>query len=62
MDLQEDLEVVFETIKNNGEISVMKQLIDLKNIFARQLPKMPKEYIIRLIFDQKHECLVIKNK
>lgn len=22
---------------------------------------MPKEYIIRLIFDKKHECLVVKN-
>lgn len=21
---------------------------------------MPKEYIIRLIFDQKHECLIVK--
>lgn len=53
---------MFDTIKNNGEISVMKQLIELKNIFARQLPKMPKEYIIRLIFDKKHECLVIKSQ
>ena len=41
----------------------MKLLIDLKNIFARQLPKMPKEYIIKLIFDRKHEAMVIlKNK
>ena len=23
---------------------------------------MPKEYIIRLIFDKKHECIVITNK
>ncbi len=53
-------EFVFETIRNNGEIQVMKQLIDLKNIFARQLPKMPREYIVRLVFDHKHESIVIK--
>jgi len=37
----------------------MKMLIDLKNIIARQLPKMPKEYIVKLIFDRKHEAMVI---
>ena len=37
----------------------MKYLIDLKNIFARQLPKMPKEYIVKLVFDRNHESLVI---
>jgi histone acetyltransferase len=41
----------------------MKFLIYLKNIFARQLPKMPKEYIVKLVFDRNHESLVIlKNK
>ena len=34
-------------------------LIDLKNIISRQLPKMPKEYIVKLIFDRKHEAMVI---
>lgn len=37
----------------------MKLLIDLKNIFSRQLPKMPKEYISKLVFDRNHESLVI---
>ena len=32
----------------------MKMLIDLKNIFAKQLPKMPKEYIVKLVFDRHH--------
>lgn len=52
----------FETIKNNGELVVMKKLIDLKNIFAKQLPKMPKEYISRLMFDRKHESIAIKDE
>ena len=51
----------FETIKNNGNLKVMKKLIDLKNIFAKQLPKMPKEYISRLMFDKKHESIAIKD-
>ena len=37
----------------------MKLLTDLKNIIAKQLPKMPKEYIVRLVFDRKHESMVI---
>lgn len=28
------------------------RLIGLKNIFARQLPNMPKEYIARLVMDR----------
>lgn len=32
--------------------SVFGRLIGLKNIFARQLPNMPKEYIVRLVMDR----------
>lgn len=54
--------IFFETIRNDGTKPTMKKLVDLKNIFARQLPKMPKEYIVRLVFDQKHESIIIKNE
>lgn len=33
-------------------------LIDLKNIYAKQLPNMPKEYIVKLVFDRLHTSLV----
>jgi histone acetyltransferase len=36
------------------------KLIALKNIFSKQLPKMPKEYIVRLVFDKRHISLAIK--
>jgi hypothetical protein len=36
------------------------KLIALKNIFSKQLPKMPKEYIVRLVFDKRHLSLAIK--
>lgn len=32
--------------------------MQVKNIFATQLPKMPREYIARLVFDRKHRSLV----
>ena len=54
----------FLVIKNTGEnnqenLNNMKLLTDLKNIIAKQLPKMPKEYIVRLVFDKHHESMII---
>ncbi len=49
----------FIVIRNDGEENSLKLLTDLKNIIAKQLPKMPKEYIVRLVFDRKHESMVI---
>ena len=37
----------------------MKLLTDLKNIIVKQLPIMPKEYIVRLVFDKGHESMII---
>jgi histone acetyltransferase len=49
----------FIVIRNDGDEKSLKLLTDLKNIIAKQLPKMPKEYIVRLVFDRKHESMVI---
>ncbi|KAJ4828612.1 DeSI-like protein hag1 [Turnera subulata] len=40
-----------ESLKREEEAGRLK-LIGLKNIFARQLPNMPKEYIVRLVMDR----------
>ncbi|XP_030766635.1 histone acetyltransferase KAT2A [Sitophilus oryzae] len=41
---------------------VMLWLIGLKNVFSRQLPRMPIEYITLLLFDPKHQTIaLIKN-
>mmetsp|Transcript_14518 Transcript_14518/g.35382 ORF Transcript_14518/g.35382 Transcript_14518/m.35382 type:complete len:407 (+) Transcript_14518:487-1707(+) len=37
----------------------LKLLIDLKNIISQQLPKMPKEYITRLVMDRNHRSLCL---
>lgn len=34
-------------------------LLQLQQVFSMQLPRMPKEYITRLVFDPKHKNLVI---
>lgn len=56
---EERREIVFKIIKNDQQKESLKMLIDLKNIFSRQLPKMPKQYIVKLVFDRNHESMVI---
>ena len=46
-------------MRNDQERDSMRKLLDLKNIFSRQLPKMPKEYIVKLVFDRNHESMMI---
>ncbi|ERN01460.1 hypothetical protein AMTRI_Chr03g147880 [Amborella trichopoda] len=52
----------FVCFANDGVDEHMIWLIGLKNIFARQLPNMPKEYIVRLVMDRSHKSvMIIKN-
>ena len=51
--------ITFKVIRNDLVHQNLKYLLDLKNIFARQLPKMPKEYIVKLVFDRNHESMII---
>ncbi|KAI5190506.1 histone acetyltransferase [Nematocida sp. AWRm77] len=37
-------------------------LLELRTIFQKQLPKMPKEYVTRLVFDPKHMSMVVVEK
>lgn len=36
-----------------------RRLICLKNIFSKQLPNMPKEYISRLVLDRRHRSAAL---
>lgn len=49
----------FREIWNDGSEQNFVWLISLKNIIAQQLPKMPREYIVRLVLDRRHRSLVI---
>ncbi|KAL7477601.1 hypothetical protein ACHAW6_003402 [Cyclotella cf. meneghiniana] len=44
---------------NDGKRESLIRLIGLKSLFAKQLPKMPKEYIARLVFDRRHKSLAL---
>jgi histone acetyltransferase len=41
-----------QVVLNDGARQSMILLTGLKNIFQKQLPKMPKEYIARLVYDR----------
>ena len=59
---EDDGELVYMVIKNDGEEQNMIWLIALKNIFSKQLPNMPKEYIVRLVLDPRHHSMIcLKN-
>lgn len=49
----------FFAICNDGSMQNMVWLLQLKQIFSRQLPKMPAQYITRLIFDPYHISLCL---
>jgi len=44
--------IEFVVVKNDKQLSSMRNLIDLKNIVAKQLPRMPRNYIVRLMMDR----------
>ncbi|KAK7285275.1 hypothetical protein RJT34_20040 [Clitoria ternatea] len=49
----------FVCVSNDGVDEHMIWLIGLKNIFGRQLPNMPKEYIVRLVMDRSHKSVIV---
>nr|GEV44152.1 histone acetyltransferase GCN5 isoform X1 [Tanacetum cinerariifolium] len=49
----------FVCVSNDNVDEHMIWLIGLKNIFARQLPNMPKEYIVRLVMDRGHKSVMV---
>ena len=46
-------------VTNDGQPDSLIKLIGLKQLFAKQLPKMPRAYIARLVFDRRHTSLAI---
>ncbi|CAH9111655.1 unnamed protein product, partial [Cuscuta epithymum] len=49
----------FVCVSNDGVDDHMIWLIGLKNIFARQLPNMPRDYIVRLVMDRTHKSVMV---
>uniref|UniRef100_A0A915E2G8 Histone acetyltransferase n=1 Tax=Ditylenchus dipsaci TaxID=166011 RepID=A0A915E2G8_9BILA len=55
--------ISFHVISNNLEYDQPEEkmvwLVQLQRIFGVQLPKMPKEYVTRIVFDKNHRNLVV---
>lgn len=51
--------IEFRVVNCDNDPENMIVLTGLKNIFQKQLPKMPKEYIARLVFDRSHLSIAI---
>ncbi|OCH92323.1 Bromodomain-domain-containing protein [Obba rivulosa] len=46
-------------VENDGQPQSLILLTGLKTLFQKQLPKMPREYIARLVYDSNSRCLAI---
>mmetsp|Transcript_13202 Transcript_13202/g.40588 ORF Transcript_13202/g.40588 Transcript_13202/m.40588 type:complete len:426 (+) Transcript_13202:54-1331(+) len=54
--------VKFRVVRNDSSEESLVLLLGLKNVFVKQLPNMPKYYVTRLVFDKKHESVVLLKK
>ena len=50
----------FHVVRNDGEAESLMTLIEVKNIYTMQLPKMGAEYIVRLVLKPDHSSLVCR--
>ncbi|ODQ80586.1 hypothetical protein BABINDRAFT_170976 [Babjeviella inositovora NRRL Y-12698] len=54
--------IEFRVVNNDSSRESMIVLTGLKNIFQKQLPNMPKEYIARLVYDRSHLSIAVVRK
>ncbi|KAJ9245567.1 hypothetical protein DTO169E5_872 [Paecilomyces variotii] len=52
-------EIEFRVVNNDGSQESTSILTGLKCLFQKQLPKMPKDYIARLVYDRAHLSIAI---
>ncbi|KAL5378214.1 histone acetyltransferase, variant 2 [Paraphaeosphaeria sporulosa] len=55
-------DIEFRVVNNDGKRESTIILTGLKCIFQKQLPKMPKDYIARLVYDRTHLSIAIVKK
>ncbi|KAI0391439.1 histone acetyltransferase GCN5-like protein [Xylariaceae sp. FL0594] len=59
---ERDGDIEFRVVNNDGARESWIILTGLKCLFQKQLPKMPKEYIARLVYDRAHLSIAIIKK
>jgi histone acetyltransferase len=47
------------SVENDGHPRSLVILTGLKTLFQKQLPKMPRDYIARLVYDSNSRCMAI---
>ncbi|KXG50305.1 Acyl-CoA N-acyltransferase [Penicillium griseofulvum] len=52
-------DIEYRVVNNDGSRESMIILTGLKCLFQKQLPKMPKDYIARLVYDRSHLSIAI---
>ena len=52
-------DIEFWVVNNDSDHESLIILTGLKCIFQKQLPKMPKDYIARLVYDRTHLSIAI---
>uniref|UniRef100_A0A8C5DRU7 histone acetyltransferase n=1 Tax=Gouania willdenowi TaxID=441366 RepID=A0A8C5DRU7_GOUWI len=52
-----EFHVIGNSLNQKPNKRILMWLVGLQNVFSHQLPRMPKEYITRLVFDPKHKTL-----
>ncbi|KAK7914277.1 Histone acetyltransferase [Apiospora marii] len=55
-------DIEFRVVNNDNQRESLIILTGLKCIFQKQLPKMPKDYIARLVYDRTHLSIAIVKK
>ncbi|KAA8894164.1 Bromodomain-containing protein [Sphaerosporella brunnea] len=55
-------DIEFRVVNNDNTRESTIILTGLKNIFQKQLPKMPRDYIARLVYDRTHLSMAIVKK
>ncbi|KAG0317030.1 histone acetyltransferase [Dissophora globulifera] len=51
--------IEFRVFTNDGSRESMILLTGMRNLFQKQLPNMPREYIARLVYDRNHHSMAI---
>ncbi|KAI5180965.1 histone acetyltransferase [Nematocida sp. AWRm80] len=57
-----EIELKIVSMLDKDYIASAMILLELRAIFQKQLPKMPKEYVTRLVFDIKHKSMALVHK
>ncbi|KAJ8366911.1 hypothetical protein AAFF_G00336810 [Aldrovandia affinis] len=52
-----EFHVIGNSLNHKPNKRILMWLVGLQNVFSHQLPRMPKQYITRLVFDTKHKTL-----